>query len=872
MVGRESLYGGMNKKRKKRSHVRLKSTSRKRGDRSDSPKESNGEVKRSGPPLSSPPFRLRNPNKDQAIQRYVDLYDFAPMPYVSLDRTGKIEEVNLAGVELLGRPRKVLLGSSFGIYIAPEDQGLFSKHLAQCENSETRVETELRVRDSNRKIVPAYISSTPVASSIRDGALLLQTAIVDLRERRRVEEALLESQRHLDAALSTARMAAWEWDPETDRVRASRNISEIFGLRSDQELESSAFGFTLVHPDDVKRHRELVERAAKRGESWHDEFRIVRPRDNKIVWLEARATPMRDQQTGNVRTIAGLVWDITERKSAEETVHQSEIQLARELEDTKQLQKISSRLVEEDNAELLYKEILNAAIAIMRSDMGSLQMLGSSGNDLQLLTWSGFHPESAKYWKQITAGTTTSGGRALQEGERIIIPDVAKCDFVGKGRDDFDHFRRCGITAMQSTPLMSWDGRLVGVISTHWRKRHVPGERELRLLDVLARQAADVLERNRAGQKLKQTQERFDLLIEGAKEYAMFLLNPKNRIMFWSNGAERVFGWTAKEAVGKKGDLVFTPEDRRRRQVEKELDIAKREGRAMDRRWHLRKDGSRVWIDGVMQRLDDERTGEHRGFAKIARDATEQRRVEDELRHARDQLEQRVLERTADLMATNNELQRTMAQREQLERELLEISERERRRIGQDLHDVICQELTATALFLKSTGLRINNRQAAKILSEAAEIVNRNVSIARDLARGFQPVLAGSGGLTSALRELCKQANEEPQVHCTLILERAIRISDETVALNLFRVAQEAVRNAVSHSGASGITICIERERDLVRLVVEDNGKGFTPRKRSKGLGLHIMRYRTSALGGTFRIESRSKGGTRIVCEVPAKK
>jgi hypothetical protein len=230
-----------------------------------------------------------------------------------------------------------------------------------------------------------------------------------------------------------------------------------------------------------------------------------------------------------------------------------------------------------------------------------------------------------------------------------------------------------------------------------------------------------------------------------------------------------------------------------------------------------------------------------------------------------------VLERTADLMATNNELERTMAQREQLERELLEISERERRRIGQDLHDIICQELTATALFLKSTANSVGDEAGAKSLSEAAEIVNRNVALARDLARGFQPVMLGPGGLPAALRSLCRHADQRG-IRCDLKLPRAVRIRDESLALNLFRIAQEAVRNAVSHSGGSEITLCIEREDSLIRLMVEDNGKGFRQRKRSKGLGLHIMKYRANMLGGSLNITSPANGGTRMVCEVPSSK
>ena len=116
----------------------------------------------------------------------------------------------------------------------------------------------------------------------------------------------------------------------------------------------------------------------------------------------------------------------------------------------------------------------------------------------------------------------------------------------------------------------------------------------------------------------------------------MFLLNPENTIIYWSKGAEKVFGWSAKEAIGQSGNLIFTPEDKAKGVVEMEIGTARKEGRAPDQRWHLRKDGSRLWVDGVMRRLDNA-DGSLRGFAKIARDATERQVIEDALRHAKDQ-------------------------------------------------------------------------------------------------------------------------------------------------------------------------------------------------------------------------------------------
>jgi len=382
-----------------------------------------------------------------------------------------------------------------------------------------------------------------------------------------------------------------------------------------------------------------------------------------------------------------------------------------------------------------------------------------------------------------------------------------------------------------------------------------------------------ITERKKSEQALQESEERFRLLVEGARDYAMFLLDPENTITFWSAGAERVFGWTHQGAIGKSGAMIFTPEDRRKGDVDKEINTALSEGRAPDRRFHLRKDGSRFWADGVLMRLDDE-NGKLRGFAKVARDATDQRRIEDELAHARDEMEQRVVERTRELLATNNELERAMALRKQLERELLEISEREKRRIGEDLHDMICQELTATALFLKSTAQQIadDSEAAAKTLEESAQTVNRNVVLARKLAGGLQAIELTASGLKNALRDLAAGACDNSGIRCHVKIARGVQVPDDTVALHLYRIAQEAVTNAVKHSGAKNILVSLDRNKTHTCVSVQDDGKGFVPRKRGKGLGLHMMRYRANALGGELKIARRKSGGMDITCVIPSKR
>jgi len=381
--------------------------------------------------------------------------------------------------------------------------------------------------------------------------------------------------------------------------------------------------------------------------------------------------------------------------------------------------------------------------------------------------------------------------------------------------------------------------------------------------------ATDIHDLKQAESGWRESEERYRLMVDGARDYAIFMVNPSNEIVYWSAGAERVFGWSAAEAVGQSGEIVFTPEDRENEQEEKEIETALREGCASDRRWHIRKNGTRIWVDGMMRRLDDEKTGALRGFAKIARDATQQHEAEEQLQHAHNELERRVQKRTAELERTNAKLRQAMEQRQMLEKQILRITEQERARISQDLHDSLCQELTGTAFLLKSRARAIEgqSRVAADSLVEAADTVNANAQMARELARGLHPIEIAASGLPSALRELCSRMSGD--VSCRCDCPRSLRI-DENIAVNLYRIAQEALTNALKHANASQITICLKRSNGAIVLTVNDDGQG--KRRAARGLGTLMMEYRANAIGGTLRLESTESRGTNLTCRVPHKR
>ena len=148
------------------------------------------------------------------------------------------------------------------------------------------------------------------------GLNLVAILFRDEAARKRVEVALQESQQRLEAALLTARMASWEWDPATDRLTSSASMVEVFGLVPGAGVPSGAEALQLVNSEDRERHRALVAGAHEAGEGWHTEFRVTRPRDGKTAWLEEHVITSHDPHTGDARW-TGLVWDVTERKLAE---------------------------------------------------------------------------------------------------------------------------------------------------------------------------------------------------------------------------------------------------------------------------------------------------------------------------------------------------------------------------------------------------------------------------------------------------------------------------------------------------------------------------------------------------------------------------
>lgn len=211
--------------------------------------------------------------------------------------------------------------------------------------------------------------------------------------------------------------------------------------------------------------------------------------------------------------------------------------------------------------------------------------------------------------------------------------------------------------------------------------------------------------------------------------------------------------------------------------------------------------------------------------------------------------------------------------RRQLEREVLEVSNREQQRIGNDLHDGLGQELTGIALLLRGLENRAE-REAPELsasIEEVALLVNDAIFTTRALARGLTPVTFDRGGLALALEALARRLSAmfHINVRCEAdaMLERGLESAN---ALHLYRIAQEAVTNAAQHGHAGQVQLTLRSDGDRGLLRIEDTGSGFNPAQyQSKGLGLRIMHYRAQMMAGSLRIESARTRGTTVSCWFP---
>ncbi|MCX5905536.1 MAG: PAS domain S-box protein, partial [Proteobacteria bacterium] len=336
----------------------------------------------------------------------------------------------------------------------------------------------------------------------------------------------------------------------------------------------------------------------------------------------------------------------------------------------------------------------------------------------------------------------------------------------------------------------------------------------------------EVSERKRAEEALRESNEALMALIE-ASPLAIVSIAAGQTVKMWNPAAERMFGWKAEEVLGRP--LPFVPPDKQR-DVQSMIDRVIQGNIFTDFEIRCNKrDGAPIELTISSAPLRDE-SGAISGIMAVIHDTTVNRR---------------------------------------LIQEIIEISGREQIRIGQDIHDGLSQHLTGIAFLSKVLEQKLAAKTSDETVhaKEITRLMNQAIEMTRGLARGLSPVALGEDGLLLSLRELADTVARLFNISCLFHGDGSVVISSTTTATHLFRIAQEAVNNAVKHGQARTIIISLASNHERTVLTIDDDGVGLAlPPDRGKGMGLHIMSYRARMIGASLSVEARTGGGTVVNC------
>jgi PAS domain S-box-containing protein len=340
--------------------------------------------------------------------------------------------------------------------------------------------------------------------------------------------------------------------------------------------------------------------------------------------------------------------------------------------------------------------------------------------------------------------------------------------------------------------------------------------------------AFDITELKQAEEALQQ-ERNFVSAILNTVGTLILVLDPEGRVVQFNRACERTTGRPFDEVKGKRGaDLFPAGEDRERFQNAFQQLRTGQISKDFEGRW-LTGDGEPRLIGWSGTILHDV-NGKVRNAILTGIDITESKR---------------------------------------LEKAILEISAREERRIGQDLHDGLGQHLTGIAFMSKVLAEKLADKSLAEApdARKIVRLVNEAIHKTRELSRGLLPVVADVRGLMSALEHYASEVEDLFGLSCRFECDRPVSIHDETVANHLYRIAQEAVNNAVKHGHARHILIRLCSGDDGVSLSVRDDGRGLPEDVRnSQGMGLRIMNYRAKIIGAALQVQRCAQGGTVVTC------
>jgi len=882
----------------------------------------------------------------EALDRYADLYNFAPVAHLTLNAEGEILEANLKAGELLGLERSRLIHQKFTHFIAPEAQDTFYLLRRRLFTSDTRQGGELELVTAPARRLVVHVEAVREAMSRRKQC---RFSFVDITERQRAETALRAANERLNKVLEIGTVGVMFWDVAsgvmidandtflrltgyTRREVAARELTwqqltppeflevsraelqklattghvgpyekEYFrkdgsrqwfvfagstlgdgtivefcvdvspqkqaeaALREasqfNQQVIASAQEGIIVFDRDLKHQvwnpfmEALTGLSAAEVIGKHPAAVFPSIRDERIInqlnralagetlppvdlhfevpptgrsgWVSNSSAPLRNAK-GEIVGAIGIVREITEQKQAEERIAQ--LNRAKAI-----LAGIDRAIVRTPGRQQLLDEVCRLAVETGGFKLAWIGMVSPEGI-VQPVAQAG----SIGYLEGIcvvTHDVPEGGGpvgTAIRENQPVVIENIQA---NGRMEPWHDRAREFGLHYVAAFPLRI-AGQVAGAFQVYAPRANFFDADELDLLQQVSDDIsfaltamADSAARQQAEEGLRRSEHQLANFFEQAP-IGLLWLSAGGTILRANRTQLEMMGYTAEDYLGH----AFT-----------EFCTEPNQGREL------------------LKRLAARETVHNFPMTRRCKDGAIRHMLVD-----------------AHSLWSGNQFQyssvflRDITDRIKLEQEILQVGEREHRRIAQDLHDGLGQLLVGTVYLINTLQKELTAKAIpeARQLRRIMEVINEAIWQTRNLARGLHPVEPEPNGLMSALEGLAARTKKLFHVGCRFACRRPVLIPDNAVATHLFRIAQEAVTNAIKHGQPGRIEISLTETPGRLMLAVKDDGTGMPARQRKQpGMGLRIMRYRAGMIGGSLAVQKKAGGGTTIVCTVhqPAK-
>jgi PAS domain S-box-containing protein len=462
--------------------------------------------------LQAEELRRTNEALQASEKKYRELVEQSNSIIIRWDTNGKIKFINDFAEKFFGFSQDEVMGKSLFNTIIPvtdsngRDMAAFIHHVKQHPEKYKNNVNE-NIRKSGERV---WVSWSNKAILDELGNLIEILAVGnDITKLKRAKEALQENVERLRMAQQVARIGTFEWNIQTGVNIWTPELEAMYGLPVGGFPGAQSAWEQLVYHEDRAEAVRRVSEAIEKGD-FEGEWRVVWP-DGTVHWLHGKGWVFKDE-SGKPLKLLGVNIDITERKQAEKSLDAVKDQLTAELDAMDRLHAISVQFVLNGDLSAILDQIIDVGVSITNADMGNIQILDPESGCLKIVAQHGFDQPFLDYFDTVVDGHG-SCGESMNRKERVVVEDVARSP-IFVGTPDLEAMRAAGVRAVQSTPLLSRKGRLLGMFSTHYRVSRRPNEREQKLIDLLARQTADIIERTQAEKQLFDSKAQAELYLD----------------------------------------------------------------------------------------------------------------------------------------------------------------------------------------------------------------------------------------------------------------------------------------------------------------------------------------------------------------------